>query len=149
MSTRKHISSFVPARAGRLLGLLAFSSLLMGACATQQNVSAPLVKSADLVGTKWKLPFTENGIDGRTIEFKRGAGAYEGVLINVGRKLTDKVGAREGLVLMELVPDGPANAFKGFERIPGEDLAEVLCSVSKDGSAMKCNGQSTLWIRQL
>jgi hypothetical protein len=149
MSTRKHVSSFIPARLGRMLGLLVFSSLLMGACATQQNVSAPLVKSADLVGTKWKLPFTENGLDGRTIEFKRGAGAYEAVLTSVGRRLADKVGAREGLVLMELVPDGPANVFKGFERLPGEDLTEVLCSVSNDGSAMKCNGQSTLWIRQL
>jgi hypothetical protein len=123
--------------------------MLAGACAAQQSASAPLAKPDDLEGTKWKLPYTEGGIDGRTIEFKRGTSGYEAVLTVVGKKLEGKVGARQGLVLMELVPTGQVNSFKGFERLPGQDLAEVLCSVSQDGRAMKCNSESTAWERQL
>jgi hypothetical protein len=121
----------------------------MGACATQSPATAPLAAPENLEGTRWKLPFTEGGIDGRIIEFKRGAGGYEAVLTVVGRKLEGKAGARQGLVLMELVPAGQKNTFKGIERLPGEDLTEVLCSVSADGRAMKCNGEDTAWERQL
>jgi hypothetical protein len=149
MPNPMNVTTKVPVSLARRLGVLVAATLLAGACAAQQSASAPLAKPDDLEGTRWKLPYSEGGIDGRTIEFKRGTSGYEGVLTVVGRKLDGKVGARQGLVLMELVPTEQKNSFKGFERLPGQELSEVLCSVSSDGRAMKCNGESTAWERQL
>lgn len=129
-------------------------ALLGGACATTTTTTtgAAVVAEAggqpQLVGTRWKLSMTEGGYDGRIIEFKRGPGRYQGVLTKVGRQLDGKLGAHEGLVLMELVPDRQVGTFRGLERVPGRDINEVICSVRADGGAMKCNTESTLWARQ-
>ena len=131
---------------------LASGLLILGACATGAAPAASGQASGpvELAGTRWKLPMTEGNLDGRTIEFKRGAANYQGVLVNVGRYLSGKVGAYEGLVLMELVPEGATGTFKGFERVPGRDeLTEVFCSVTASGREMKCSAESTPWTREL
>jgi hypothetical protein len=117
------------------------------ACATAPAPTVASGSPAQLTGTEWRLTLSEGRLDGRTIEFKRGPRTYLGVLTKVGRQLEYKVGAREGLVVMELVPAEHPGLFAGSTRVPGQDESNVLCSVSRDGQAMKCNDENTPWIR--
>ncbi len=126
---------------------------LVGACAGPSGAtSAPPLRMMtghlDLVGSKWKLPMSDSGLDGRTIEFRMGENhTYHGVLTNVGRQLDKKVGAYVGFVLMELVPTTDPTSFQGLGRTPGSDNEEITCSVTADGGRMKCNIESTPWER--
>ena len=124
--------------------------LFLGGCATagasKPDTFGPV---ESLVGTTWKLPMSATGLDGRCIEFKIGENRrYHGILTEVGLQLDKTAGAYPGLVLMELVPDGDPNTYKGFERVPGRELNEVRCSVSDDGGEMKCTTESTPWKRE-
>lgn len=118
----------------------------LAACATAPAATTPTGSTENLTGTTWRLAISEGRIDGRTIEFKRGPTSFQAVLTKVGRQLETKVGAHEGLVVMELVPDHPGT-FAGSTRLPGQDEANVFCSVSRDGQEMKCNDENTPWKR--
>jgi hypothetical protein len=131
----------------RSLGALVFAAVT-GACATAPPPPASAGASqVYLTGTAWRLVLSEGRLDGRTIEFKRGPRTYQAVLTQVGHLLEHTVGAREGLVVMELVPAEQPGQFRGETRLPGQDQANVLCSVSRDGQAMKCNDENTPWTR--
>jgi hypothetical protein len=128
------------------------AALLSGACASSGgSAAAPTAinQPADLLGTRWTLPMSEKGRDGRTIEFKYGADhRIHAVLTKVGDQLDKVVGAHEGAVIMELVPAGPPRTYAGTQRTPGKDHVEVLCSVSVSGSELKCNTEDWVWHRQ-
>jgi hypothetical protein len=132
----------------RSLVALVFA-FVSGACATTGNAPPPATPGSQvyLTGTAWRLALSEGRLDGRTIEFKRGPKTYQAVLTQVGHLLDHTVGAHEGLVVMELVPAERPGQFVGQTRIPGQDESNVLCSVSSDGRAMKCNDENTPWTR--
>jgi hypothetical protein len=146
-----------PVRAAKGFRLVAGAGLIAGAlmsvaCAsTGGSAGAPTAinKPADLLGTRWKLPMTEKGRDGRAIEFKYSSDhRIQAVLTKVGDQLDKVVGAHEGAVIMELVPAGPPRTYAGTQRTPGRDHVEVLCSVSASGSELKCNTEDWVWLRE-
>jgi hypothetical protein len=134
-----------------LASLLAMS-LSAGACATGPGPAGAgmpaITKAADLPGTKWKLPISGSKRDGRVIEFKRGERGYNAVLTKVGDQLDKVVGAYEGAVIMELVPDQATRTFTGIHHGPGHDEANVTCSLSASGDELKCNNEDWAWVRQ-
>ena len=134
---------------------LAACALVSGGCASSGASAGsgnaalpPITKPADLLGTKWTLPMTEGGRDGRTIEFRYGDDKrIHAILTKVGFQLDKVVGAREGADIMELVPDGSQLIYRGTERIPGKELEEVRCSVSASGRELKCTTANWPWVR--
>ena len=129
------------------------STLLANGCATSKasshsRESLAITQPKDLLGTTWKLPMSAKGRDGRKIEFRYNNGALHAVLTNVGDQLDKVAGAYEGLVLMELAPDGKPTHLTGIERIPGRELTPVHCSVSATGQEMKCNNEDWVWMRE-
>jgi hypothetical protein len=136
-----------------VVGLLAGAALSTG-CATSGGNAGPaptalaITKPSDLLGTKWKLPMTGEGRDGRVIEFKNGPDhRIHAILTKVGAQLDKVVGAYEGADIMELVPDGSPLRYSGTEQIPGKDMVDVHCSISASGEELKCNNENWPWVR--
>jgi uncharacterized protein (DUF2147 family) len=135
----------LPALAFLVFGVLA------QACATSSSSSAPAPSGpAELDGSKWKLVALAGALDGRVVQFqKRGSNAYEGKLINLGRRLQDVVGLQEGFVMFQLKRKGDnefEGVYKAIDPKGGQQDKEVVVFVN--GNTMTWNQESAVWEKQ-
>jgi uncharacterized protein (DUF2147 family) len=129
------------------LALLLFG-MLAQACAT--SGPPPPTGPVELDGTKWKLVALAGQLDGRVVQFeKRGSNGYEGKLVNLGRRLQDVVGLKEGFVMFQLKRKGD-NEFEGLYKAidpkGGQQDKEVVMSVN--GNSITWNQESATWEKQ-
>ncbi len=118
-----------------------------GAGAASSSAKAP-AGPTDLQGTRWKLPFTDGGIDGTLIEFALSSdGRYLGKLVEAGNQMRKRNGAYVGLVMIELWPSKESNSYAGLYRKPGREPIDGTFSVSADGQELKMSMDDGHWVR--
>jgi hypothetical protein len=128
-----------------------FFGVLAQACATSGSSSPPPASGpAELNGTKWKLVALAGSLDGRVVEFtKRGESAYEGKLVNLGRRLQDVVGLKEGFVMFQLKRKNDTEfegVYKAIDPSGSQQDKEVVVFVN--GNTMTWNQESAVWEKQ-